>query len=228
MLLWAQVNLNKGIINGKRIYSEASYGLLTTPQVKVYDEVSVGLSWFISNMNDTRKYSHSGGDLGYSSYFGFIPEKQAAIVMMENVEGFPSARAANVVLRNAVFNDSTSWQGPISYKLKDYILADGIEKVKEVYFTEKNRTPSIYATRSKNFDNLGYWLIDRGHFQEALEVFLFNTELEPEDAGWVDSVADAYVAMDSTDAAIRWYRKALAMDPGQDFSREKLDDLLLE
>ena len=75
-------------------------------------------------------------------------------------------------------------------------------------------------------DDLGYWLINRNHLEKALDIFFFNTELQPEHAGWVDSVADAYRAMDSTELAIKWYSKALEMKPDQAFSRRKLNKLL--
>lgn len=75
MLLWAEVNLNKGVINGKRIYSEESYNLLTHSQRKLSENASIGLSWFSSKINGDVKISHSGGDTGYSSYFALFQRK---------------------------------------------------------------------------------------------------------------------------------------------------------
>lgn len=226
MMLWAQVNLNKGIINGKRIYQESSYELLTTSQIRINKNRSMGLSWFQGNLKGATMIYHSGGDLGYSTFFGFLPEQQAAIVIMTNIDGFWSVDAASTILANAVFNDSINWKAPIHFELKDHILTEGIEKTRKVYFAELNKSPQNYLFNGDYIDNLGYWLIDRGHAQKALEVFLFNVELEPEEAGWPDSVADAYVAMDSTDAAIRWYKKALEIKPTQKFTIRKLNRLL--
>ncbi len=226
MLLWAQVNLNKGVINGKRIYAEESYKLLTSPEIKLSENSSVCLSWFVSKMNSSKKYSHSGGDPGYSTYFAFLPKEKSAIVLMVNVSGFWSANSSNTILKNVIFNDSIQWKGPLSYKLKDYILKEGIEKTKEVYYQEKRKTPQTYIFKGNYIDELGYWLLERGHKEKALDLFKFNVELEPEYAGWPDSVADAYVEMDSVNLAIQWYKKALELKPSQDFSRKKLNDLL--
>lgn len=225
MLLWARVNLNKGVIKGKRIYTEASYDLLTSIQTPE-GERRVGLSWFLGKLNESRLNYHSGGDTGYSTFFGYMPEKKAAIVMMVNTDRFWSIDNSAIILRNLIFNESRITEAPIHFKLKNYILSDGIEKVKEVYFEEKQKTFTNYEFRSNYIDQLGYWLIDRNQSEKALELFKFNTELEPEDAGWVDSVGDAYRAMDSIDMAIQYYKKALEMDPDQDFSRDKLDELL--
>ncbi|MCE7995518.1 MAG: serine hydrolase [Roseivirga sp.] len=226
MLLWAQVNLNKGIINGNRIYQESSFRLLTTSQIKINTNRSVGLSWFQKSLKGSNMVYHSGGDLGYSTFFGFLPEQKSAIVIMTNTDGFWAQDAASTILANTIFGDSLNWKAPIHYKLKDHILTEGIEKTRQVYFDERDQSPQNYLFSGDYIDNLGYWLIDRGQAQKALEVFMLNVELEPEDSGWPDSVADAYVAMDSTEAAIKWYKKALEMKPTQNFTIRKLNRLL--
>ena len=225
MLLWAEVNLNKGVINGKRIYSEESYNLLTQTQFKINDKASVGLSWFLRDQNGDKKIYHNGGDLGFTTYFAFIPEQKSALVFMTNIDGFWRGDASDILLKYTFYNDSLKWKNPISYKLRKYALNEGIVKVREVYLAAQN-TPEEYLVETGFLDDLGYELLDRGYSTKALEVFQFMTELEPEHAGWVDSVADAYRAMDSIDTAIKWYEKALEMKPDQEFSRKKLNELL--
>lgn len=226
MLRWAEVNLNKGIIDGKRIYSEESYDLLISSQWKFNENSHGGLSWFVSKFNGDTKIAHSGGDTGFRSYFAFIPEKKSAIVLMANVNPFWSSDASNLLLKNTIYNDSLKWETPVSHKLRKYILTDGIEKVKEIYQQEKEKSPQEYLVENGLLDDLGYELLERGHHTKAMEVFILNTKLEPDHAGWVDSVADAHRAMDSIDLAIKWYQKALEMKPDQKFSRKKLDELL--
>lgn len=226
MLLWAKVNLNKGSINGKQIYSRDSYDVLTeihTPK----GQRKVCLSWFFRNLNDSPVFFHSGNDVGFKSFFGFMPEKKSAFVMMVNTDEFWTTDNVMTIVENSIFNDSIAIKGPIHYKLKNYILEDGIEKVKEVYYTEQQKEQKDYTFDNGDMDDFGYWLLDRNHLKEALEIFTFNTELEPEHAGWVDSVGDAYRKMDSTNLAIECYKKALEMKPDQEFSRRKLNALML-
>lgn len=225
MLLWARVYLNKGSIDGKQIYSEKSYELLTTVHTPEGLR-KVCLSWFLGKMNGSEIYNHTGGDTGYATFFGFMPEQKSAVVMMTNTDRFRASNNAASILKNSVFNDSLKPKAPIHYKLKDYILTKGIEKMKEVYFAEKQKSPQDYMFRGGYIDDLGYWLIDRNHLEKALDVFKFNLELEPEYPGWPDSVADAYKAMDSIDLAIKWYKKALEIKPDQEFSIKKLNELL--
>ncbi len=225
MLLWARVYLNKGTIDGRTIFSKDSYELLTT--IHTPDSLrKVALSWSLGMLNGSKIYQHSGGDTGYRTFFGFMPEKKSAVVVMANSDNFWSTDSATGILKNAVFNDSVQPKAPIHLKLKDYMLTEGMEKVKEIYFAEKEKSPQSYVFGGGSLDDLGYWLLNREYHIQAMEVFNFNMELEPDDAGWVDSVADGYRAMDSTDLAIEWYKKALKMKPDQGFSKRKLDELL--
>lgn len=225
MLLWARVYLNKGSINGKQIFSKESYELLTNVH-SPEGQRKVCLSWFLGKMNDSEIYNHSGQDTGYKTFFGFMPDEKSAVVMMANTDKFWLTNNAASILKNSVFNDTLRLKGPIHYKLKDYILKDGIEKVKEIYQAEEQKNPQNYYVDAKYLDNLGYWLIDRKHPKKALDVFLYLVEVDPDYAGWVSSVADAYKEMDSIDLAIQWNKKALKMDPTYEYAKEEIERLL--
>ncbi|GGI57850.1 serine hydrolase [Winogradskyella haliclonae] len=225
MLLWARVNLNKGIINGKRIYSEDSYKLLTTIQTPE-GQRKVGLSWFLGTINDNSFVYHSGNDTGYHTFFGFMPDSKVAITLMVNTNNFQTSKSIATIIRNSVFNDSITVSAPIHYKLKNYIIAEDIEKVKEVYFTEKRKAVKDYDFNDSYLDDLGYWLIDRNQPKAALDVFLFLVEVDPDYAGWVSSVGDAYKELDSIDQAIQWHKKALRMNPKYEYPKEEIEKLL--
>ena len=50
--------------------------------------------------------------------------------------------------------------------------------------------------------------------------------LDPKEAGWYDIDADAYRAMKKNDMARIWYNKALGINPDQEFSRRKLNEIM--
>ncbi|MCG8309095.1 MAG: beta-lactamase family protein [Cytophagales bacterium] len=226
MMKWAKVNLNKGKINGHVIYNEESYQILTKSTYKAGRADSVCLGWFVRTLGDYRVINHSGGDTGYSSFFAFIPEMDAALVMMVNNDFFWSGDASRIMLQQLILGHvEKEWVIPIHYKLKDFVLKEGIEKCRSIYLEEKRNNPDKYIFAGWCLDDLGYELLDRGFKEEALGIFLFNVELEPKDAGWHDSVADAYRAMDNKALAIEWYEKALAINPDQEFSKTKLEEI---
>jgi len=226
MLLWAKVSLNKGKIGKHQIYSEESYKLLTSSQRKISENTSLALSWFISPIKDYKLISHNGKDTGYSTHFSFVPEKQFAIVLMANNHLFANSDVANYLISYILFDESEYIKIPIHYVLKDYILENDIEKCKEIYFEKKKDATNEYNFEIWTLNQFGYWLVEKEHYEKALEVFQFNLYLFPNHSGLIDSVADAYRAMDDKENAILWYKKALKLNPDQDFSRKKLNELI--
>ncbi len=224
LLQWAKLNLNKGTINGKEVYSQKAYQMLTTGQYPIGEQDSVCLSWFTKKVDGQKLLGHSGGDEGFRTYFGFIPSTQSAVVLMGNGDTFWNDYLVNALLQR--LEGVKPWKQPISFDLKNLILTEGIDAVKAYYFDKKENAADQYLFRTGFLDDLGYKCIDRGHYQEALDIFLFMVELEPEHSGWPDSVADAYRAMGEQEKAIEWYQKALTIDPDQGFSQRKLQELL--
>ncbi|MEL6835423.1 MAG: serine hydrolase [Bacteroidota bacterium] len=225
MLRWAMLYLNRGKIDGKQVFSEETYTALTTRTWEYNETNAVCLSWFTSEVEGETLYYHGGGDDGYRTFFGFFPELKAAVVVMGNNNSFQSTPATGFFARNFILNTPRQWKKHIQFDLKDLILTEGIESCKAYYHKAKADMPDQYEWDAGDLDDLGYWLLDRGKNQEALDVFMFMIELEPEHAGWHDSVADAYVAMEDTAKAIEWYEKALELNPEQGFTIDKLKEL---
>lgn len=225
MSRWALIYLNKGSIDGKQIFSEASYDLLTKKTRKLSKTRDVCLSWFTTEREGQRIYYHTGGDDGYRTFFGFFPEKKAAIILMANNEGFQSSRTATHLAKQLISNQPESWKKYIHVELKNRILTEGIEGCKSFYYHAKENLADQYEFGGGYMDDLGYWLLDRNKQQEALDIFLFNVELYPEEAGFYDSVGDAYIAMENKAKGIEWYEKALKLNPKQDFTIKKLKKL---
>ncbi|MEM9300302.1 MAG: serine hydrolase [Bacteroidota bacterium] len=226
MLKWARVNLNKGEIDGKRIYSEDSYHLLISSQVETQWGANRALGWGIREVGKYKVINHSGGDDGYLSFFAFVPEKNLGFVMMANNDFYWSGDASRIWMQQLLLGEvEKEWKVSIGYKLKDYILTEGIEKCKEVYF-QIAKEDSIYWCEPKFLDELGYSLLWRGHEKAALDIFQFAVELEPDNATWNESVGEAYLALGEKENAIEWYEKAVELNPKQEYSKAKLMELV--
>ncbi|MEL6276343.1 MAG: serine hydrolase, partial [Bacteroidota bacterium] len=230
MLRWAQINLSDGQIAGNAIVKEATHKQLTSPQRKIGSTSNVCLGWFSSDFEGYRLVSHTGGDLGFRTFFGFIPEINMAVVTMTNSEVYPASNTASLIFRSFLLDeDYRAWQAPIHFALKDVLMQDGIEAFKKAFWEKKNGPDAEkYDCSPSKLDELGYALIDRGQFEPAVEVFKLAIEVDPENAAWYDSVADAYRAKGDKATATAWYEKALSINPKQKFSRDKLREMKKE
>ncbi len=62
-------------------------------------------------------------------------------------------------------------------------------------------------------NNAGYALMQEDNLEEAIEIFYANTVLFPKEANPYDSLAEAYLKKGEKEKAIKYYKKALEIDP---------------
>lgn len=62
-------------------------------------------------------------------------------------------------------------------------------------------------------NGMGYELLENGEIEGAIKVFRLNTETFPSSANTWDSLAEAAMIKGDRDAAIRYYRVSLNLDP---------------
>jgi CubicO group peptidase (beta-lactamase class C family) len=88
MARYMMTELSKGVApDGERVISEEN--LLTTwqPQVPVSSTMSYGLGWFIAEYKGARVIEHGGNTLGFTSSFGFLPDKNIGVLVLTNAQG---------------------------------------------------------------------------------------------------------------------------------------------
>jgi CubicO group peptidase (beta-lactamase class C family) len=88
MVNWMLVNLNRGELRGSRILRPESYDLLWEPTTDpAMDGPSIGLSWFLGELQGHRTVSHGGGDIGFRSYILLMPDDGIGVVLASNWSG---------------------------------------------------------------------------------------------------------------------------------------------
>lgn len=85
---YMQMHLNNGILNDRRILSEALSIAMKEQQLSVDPEVaSFGYGFYEEYAQGLRTVSHGGDMLGYSGYMALVPEKQLGIYVVHHHEG---------------------------------------------------------------------------------------------------------------------------------------------
>lgn len=70
---------------------------------------------------------------------------------------------------------------------------------------------SSLAKHNRELNNLGYRYMSEGKFNEAIGVFTFNADVNPDDPNWVDSLAEAYESSGDKPNAKKTAQRVLEM-----------------
>jgi CubicO group peptidase (beta-lactamase class C family) len=73
------------------------------PAAEAEGRRSVGISWFLNDLNGQQAVFHGGGDDGFLTYLIFVPANKIGVVVMSNCDCAPIGRiwqqALSVALR---------------------------------------------------------------------------------------------------------------------------------
>ncbi len=225
MTAWALANLNRGELNGVRILEESSYDLLWTPSAEVEEGESVGLSWFIEEHSGTRMISHDGGDEGYSSYLVLLPDQGVGFTLASNTDQAPMGLLRDGLLDILEGIEPPTPLRPIRYDFAMAHSQGGIEAAIEFYRNAVAERSEDYFFSARQLNSFGYFLLQAGEIDGAIEVFAFNVELYPEEGNPYDSLGEAYLAGGNVEQARINYSRALELDPDNDYARSVLADM---
>ena len=87
---------------------------------------------------------------------------------------------------------------------------------------EVRAAPDKYYFDERQFNQLGYLLLQRNEVKKAILIFRANVELYPQSGNVYDSLGEAYMTDGQKELAVENYRKALTLNPGNDNARQML------
>ena len=114
---------------------------------------------------------------------------------------------------------------PIRYDFAMAHSQGGIEAAIEFYRGAAAEQSEDYFFSARQLNSFGYFLLQAGEIDGAIEVFAFNVELYPEEGNPYDSLGEAYLAGGNVEQARINYSRALELDPDNDYARSVLADM---
>ena len=102
---------------------------------------------------------------------------------------------------------------------------EGVDRAIEYYHERKREDSSCVLFSEHQMNSLGYQNLNRNQVREALLLFKLNVEAYPWSSNVYDSYAEALMADRHYDLAVQNYQRSLALNPGNENSRKKLEEL---
>ena len=143
---------------------------------------------------------------------------------------YPKDNLSIVLLGNLIGSDPRTFMNEIAgFYISDMKAENGFDlppTIKPLFWALKNKSyknvieVATDLQKSKNIkfgindvNDWGYILIGQNKKAEALEIFKLNTVLYPQNANAYDSLAETYGALGNMEQAVKYYQKALEVNP---------------
>jgi CubicO group peptidase (beta-lactamase class C family) len=178
---WAIASLDRGIYQGQRLLSPASYDLMWTPVARrgypPFRE-EMGLGWSLGRFEGVRTVAHGGGGFGWTCHLILLPEKNSAAILLGNEESSAITRIEQAVLRTMLGLEPqpgpVSWMIPVARALH----SGGIGAAYACY-EEIRKHPDIFFDADE-LVTLVYQLLCVKKYDLAREVLKLNLHVFPE------------------------------------------------
>lgn len=217
MLKWDQA------LYTEKILKKESIETMFTPVMNAY-----GFGWQTGDqpIGDSKKRAvlHSGGIFGFTSLEVRFIDDRKFIMALNNFESGNlnplTLGIAYILYGEEPAKPKNSLAGELAKLIKEKGINSAIEEA-----TKLNENKEEYRASEREFNQLGYAMLQSGKVTEAIEVFKFNVQLYPESSNVYDSLGEAFAEAGDKDNAVLNYKKSLELDPDNEHGQEMLKKL---
>jgi CubicO group peptidase (beta-lactamase class C family) len=204
-----------------------------TPQVEVAPSVSWGLGWGLQDTQDGRALFQWGDNAGYKAFVTANLDSKTGVVVFTNSDNGTALLGAVVTTAMGSDQPGIDWLGYESFNspgrevrriLERVLQNEGAQAAIDEYHLLKKRYPRD-AFREEMLNDLGYGLLRRERFEDAIAIFLLNVEEYPEAFNPYDSLGEAYMRAGDTERAIANYERSVELNPDNQNGVEQLLEL---
>ena len=207
-------------LRGDKILSPAAKQKLHHPRLRANESENpyYGYGWDIfKTKRNTFLASHNGtNNIFYAEMHRFLDENVTIIHMVN--KGIPSFvdvnnQIARIIFEPAYIPTVPAAESPENKQFTDEIINIVIDKGFDAALRAvKVRTPGLGLIQ-RFINRKGYDLLREKKFDQAIEVFRFNTIEFPRSSNVFDSLGEAYTQTGNKELALKNYRISLNLDP---------------
>jgi len=131
-------------------------------------------------------------------------------------QGFSSA--ANYALANKVNQEKAlKWADQAVTQNKNFVTLNAkaglLRQINKTEEADKLDKEAITLANEAELNQYGYQLLGENKHDEAIKIFMLNTERHPTSANTWDSLGEAYATKGDKENAVKNFKKALSMNP---------------
>ena len=217
----------------EKLLSKKTKELMFHPHIAAFGG-SYGYGWSINkrklpeSKREINIISHGGGINGFNTLIERLVDQKHLIVLLNNTGGTNLGAMATSITRILFDEPYDLPKKSIARTLIGTIKAENVKNAIELYHKLKKEHSEEYNFNPQELNTLGYALLQEKRFNDAIEVFLLNTEIFPKNSNAYDSLAEAYMAKGDKKLAIINFAKSLELNPNNTNAVEQLSRLIKE
>ena len=192
-----------------QLLSDSSKAKMFSPYREHY-----GYGWNITNervgQDSVQIVAHAGGINGFLDIIVRIPSRKQLIVLLNNTSSIPLNSIQKNIL-NALHGQPISpLKKSVAESVRQALLTDSAEEVQRK-FVAWRKNPN-YELDEGEMNRMGYLFLGEGKLGHALTLFSLNVASFPDSWEVYDSRGEAYLKLGNKTAAIKDYKKSVALN----------------
>lgn len=181
-------------------------------------------TWSEILQSDKARWRAYGGGPGVSAAVEVLIKDKLMVVVLANTDGLVAEHISQRIVQAYKTNNYEKVVLPVA------LFVNGIIKDKGSAFFKNNakvmlKQGGYHDITPRPLNKMAFNLLNTNKSKDALNVFIANTKLFPNEANPFDSLAYAYEKLGDTKQALINYNKALTIDPNFTSAKEGIDRL---
>ncbi|MBN1272410.1 MAG: serine hydrolase [Candidatus Aminicenantes bacterium] len=184
---------------------------LQEKMVRPFIQENWGTLWRLGEAYGNKIAWHGGETAGVSAMFRRYLKDKLTLVILSNYHR--AGRPLTWVVEPLLFGEAYELPKPT---LGEFLFQEMKEKGTEKtapHFEALIKEAGYVVRSQSDLNEFGYELLEEGWMDMALEIFKLNCRLFPDKPNTFDSLAEAYLKKGNLESALKYYEKALELNP---------------